>query len=135
MSTWCHFSSDPTRGNNQRKTSLWAKFCQIYDHIRAGNPKDIGPRNENRMKGRFKRLSKNESKWIAAYTAAYSRKTSGMNLKDVELDAHKTYEGDGSNFLDLIVFNEVMCKHPKWNLNLDHDKTRFENIDLGMNGC
>ncbi|GKA54733.1 glutathione S-transferase T3-like protein [Tanacetum coccineum] len=126
MSAWCHVSSDPTRGNNQRKTSMWARICQIYDQIRAENPKDIGPRNENQMKGRFKRLSENGSKWVAAYTAAYSRKTSGMSLKDVELDAHKIYEGDGSKFLDLIVFNEVMCKHPKWKLNLDRDKTRLQ---------
>ncbi|GJU41859.1 RNA-directed DNA polymerase, eukaryota [Tanacetum coccineum] len=70
-------------------------------------------------------LSLEISKWVAAYTAAYSRKTSGMSLKDVELDAHKIYEGDGSKFLDLIIFNEVMCKHPKWKLNLDRDKTRL----------
>ncbi|GKG21598.1 hypothetical protein Tco_0384193, partial [Tanacetum coccineum] len=73
---------------------------------RAENPKDIGPRNENQMKGRFKRLNKNVSKWVAAYKAAYSRMKSGMSMKDVELDAHKIYEGDGSKFLDLTVFNE-----------------------------
>ena len=66
------------------------------------------------MKGRFKRLSENGSKWVASYRAAYSRKTSGMNLKDVELEAHKIYEADCSKFLDLTVFNEVMCKNPKW---------------------
>ncbi|GKB97087.1 hypothetical protein Tco_0983224 [Tanacetum coccineum] len=46
-----------------------------------------------------------------------------MSLKDVELDAHKIYEGDGSKFLDLTVSNEVMCKNPKWKLNIDRDKT------------
>ncbi|GKC73918.1 putative nuclease HARBI1 [Tanacetum coccineum] len=81
------------------------------------------------MKGRFKRLSENRSKWVAAYRAAYSRKTSGMSLKDVELDAHKIYKGDGSKFLDLTVFNEVMCKNPKWMLNIDHDNTRSHCID------
>ncbi|GJX57198.1 putative nuclease HARBI1 [Tanacetum coccineum] len=105
---------------------MWARICQMYDQVRAENPKDIGPRNENQMKGHFKRLSKNRSKRVAPYTAAYSRKTSGMNLKDVELDAHKIYEGDGSKFLYLIVFNEYMCKHPKWKLNLDRDKTRLQ---------
>ncbi|GKE79293.1 hypothetical protein Tco_1545413, partial [Tanacetum coccineum] len=49
-----------------------------------------------------------------------------MSLKYVKLDAHKIYEGDDSKFLDLIVFNEVMCKHPKWKLNLDRDKTRLQ---------
>ncbi|GJU99849.1 glutathione S-transferase T3-like protein [Tanacetum coccineum] len=67
--------------------------------------------------------------WVAAYRAAYSRKTSGMNLKDVELDAHKIYEADGSKFLDLTVFNEVMCKNPKWMLNIDRDNTRSHPID------
>ncbi|GKB84008.1 glutathione S-transferase T3-like protein [Tanacetum coccineum] len=125
----CHVSSDSTRGNNQRKSSMWEKVCQMYEQTRAENPKDIGPRNENQMKGRFKRLSENGSKWVAAYRAAYSRKTSGMSLKDVELDAHKIYEGDGSKFLDLTVFNEVMCKNPKWMLNIDHDNTRSHRID------
>ncbi|GJV08453.1 putative nuclease HARBI1 [Tanacetum coccineum] len=36
---------------NQRKTSMWARICQMYDQIRAENPKDIGPQNENQMKG------------------------------------------------------------------------------------
>ncbi|GJW17367.1 glutathione S-transferase T3-like protein [Tanacetum coccineum] len=54
---------------------------------------------------------------------------SGMSMKDVELDAHKIYEGDGSKFLDLTVFNEVMCKHPKWMLNIDRDNTRSRPID------
>ncbi|GKC05760.1 putative harbinger transposase-derived protein [Tanacetum coccineum] len=48
-----------------------------------------------------------------------------MILKDVELDAHKIYEGDSSKFLDLTVFNEVMCKNPKLKLNIDRDKTRL----------
>ncbi|GKC20617.1 glutathione S-transferase T3-like protein [Tanacetum coccineum] len=129
MAAWCHVSSDSTRGNNQRKSSMWARICQMYEQTRAENPKDIGPRNENQMKGRFKRLSENGSKWVAAYRAAYSRKTSGMNLKDVELDAHKIYEADGSKFLDLTVFNEVMCKNPKWMLNIDRDNTRSHPID------
>nr|GFA92564.1 glutathione S-transferase T3-like [Tanacetum cinerariifolium]GFA96949.1 glutathione S-transferase T3-like [Tanacetum cinerariifolium] len=108
---------------------MWAKICQTYEQTRAENPKDIGPRNENQMKGHFKRLSENGSKWFAAYKAVYSRKTSGMSLKDVELDAHKIYEGDGSKFLDLIVFNEVMCKNPKWMLNIDRDNIRSHRID------
>ncbi|GKB48908.1 glutathione S-transferase T3-like protein [Tanacetum coccineum] len=52
-----------------------------------------------------------------------------MSLKDAELDAHKIYEGDGSKFLDLTVFNEVMCKNPKWMLNIDRDNTRSHRID------
>ncbi|GJR31109.1 hypothetical protein Tco_1107341 [Tanacetum coccineum] len=129
MAAWCQVSGDPTRGNNQRKSSMWAKIWQMYEQTRAENPKDIGPRNENQMKGRFKRLNENASKWVAAYKAAYSRMKSGMSMKDVELDAHKIYEGDGSKFLDLTVFNEVMCKHPKWMLNIDRDNTRSRPID------
>ncbi|GKC32035.1 hypothetical protein Tco_1039329 [Tanacetum coccineum] len=49
-----------------------------------------------------------DGQWVAAYRAAYSRMKSGMSMKDVELDAHKIYEGDGSKFLDLTVFNEVI---------------------------
>lgn len=129
MAAWCHVSSDSTRGNNQRKSSVWARICKMYEQTRSENPKDIGPRNENQMKGRFKRLSENGSKWVAAYRAAYSRKTSGMNLKDVELEAHKIYEADGSKFLDLTVFNEVMCKNPKWMLNIDRDNTGSHPMD------
>ena len=111
MAAWCHVSSDSTRGNNQRKSSMWARICQMYEQTRSENPKDIGPRNENQMKGRFKRLSENGSKWVAAYRAAYSRKTSGMNLKDVELEAHKIYEADGRKtsiyFIKYIVYKKL----------------------------
>lgn len=129
MAGWCHVSGDSTRGNNQRKTSMWARIWQMYEQTRAENPTEIGPRNENQMKGRFKRLNENANKWVAAYRAAYSRMKSGMSIKDVELDAHKIYEGDGSKFLDLTVFNEVMCKNPKWMLNIDRDNTRSRRID------
>ncbi|CAH1427340.1 unnamed protein product [Lactuca virosa] len=47
-----------------------------------------------------------------------------MSMKDVENEAHKLYETSGSKFNDTIVFNEVMCKHQKWDLQLDHDATR-----------
>ena len=72
MAAWCHVSGDSTRGNNQRKSSMWARICQMYEQTRAENPTEIGPRNENQMKGRFKRLNENANKWIAAYRAAYS---------------------------------------------------------------
>ncbi|GKD57004.1 hypothetical protein Tco_1290391, partial [Tanacetum coccineum] len=110
MAAWCHVSGDSTRGNNQRKTSMWSRIWQMYEQTRAENPKEIGLRNENQMK-------------------AYSRMKSGMSIKDVELDAHKIYEGDGSKFLNLTVFNEVMCKNPKWMLNIDRDNTRSHRID------
>ncbi|GJZ70205.1 putative nuclease HARBI1 [Tanacetum coccineum] len=57
---------------------MWAKIWQMYEQTRAENPKDIGPRNENQMKGRFKRLNENANNWVDAYKAAYSRMKSGM---------------------------------------------------------
>ena len=47
-----------------------------------------------------------------------------MSMKDVENEAHKLYETSGSKFNDTTVFNEVMCKHRKWDLQLDHDATQ-----------
>ncbi|CAI9272377.1 unnamed protein product [Lactuca saligna] len=47
-----------------------------------------------------------------------------MSMKDVENESHKLYETSGSKFNDTIVFNEVMCQHRKWDLQLDHDATR-----------
>ncbi|CAH1433853.1 unnamed protein product [Lactuca virosa] len=47
-----------------------------------------------------------------------------MSMKDVENEAHKLYETSASKFNDTIGFNEVMCKHRKWDLQLDHDATR-----------
>ena len=47
-----------------------------------------------------------------------------MSTKDVEKEAHAIFEMGGSKFNDLFVFNEVMCKHPKWDLQLEHNTTR-----------
>ncbi|CAH1433849.1 unnamed protein product [Lactuca virosa] len=47
-----------------------------------------------------------------------------MSMKDDENEAHKLYETSGSKFNDTIVFNEVMCKYRKWDLQLDLDATR-----------
>ncbi|XP_057811793.1 uncharacterized protein LOC131026033 [Salvia miltiorrhiza] len=41
---------------------------------------------------------------------------SGISDNDVEKEAHSIYKAGGSKFQDLVVFNEVMSKHPKWNL-------------------
>ncbi|CAH1427818.1 unnamed protein product [Lactuca virosa] len=76
------------------------------------------------MKGRYKRLNESAGKWVGVYREAYRKRRSGMSMKDVENEAHKFYETSGSKFKDTIVFNEVMCKHRKWDLQLDHDATR-----------
>ncbi|KAL8465560.1 hypothetical protein ACS0TY_034884 [Phlomoides rotata] len=47
-----------------------------------------------------------------------------MSQQDVKNEAHAIYAAGGSKFQDMHVFNEVMCKHPKWELKLDHS-TRF----------
>ncbi|KAL8257523.1 hypothetical protein R6Q59_029564 [Mikania micrantha] len=47
-----------------------------------------------------------------------------MSEKNIESEAHKIYEQDGNKFNDIVVFNEVMCKHPKWVLELHHETTR-----------
>lgn len=46
-----------------------------------------------------------------------------MSQKDIENEAHKLYEASGNKFNDSIVFNEVICKHPKWALELDREIT------------
>ncbi|XP_024995886.1 uncharacterized protein LOC112529039 [Cynara cardunculus var. scolymus] len=81
-------------------------------------------RNENQMKGRWTRLNENANKWVAAYKESYRQKRSGMSMTDVEKGAHAIYEGGRKKFLDLLVFNQVMCKHPKWEIKLDCDTTR-----------
>lgn len=68
--------------------------------------------NENQIRGRWKRINENAIKWIDAYRKAYKMKTSEMSLKNIENEAHKIYVACGGMYNDLIVFNEVMCKHP-----------------------
>ncbi|KAI3778280.1 hypothetical protein L2E82_07461 [Cichorium intybus] len=125
MSAWCIASGNSSRGKNQKKTSLWARVKELYAEAQAENPGKIGNRNEDAMRGRCKRLSKNAQKWVGAYQEAYRRKRSGMSQKDIENEAHKIYEANGNNkFNDFVVFNEVMCKHPKWALQKDRETTR-----------
>ncbi|XP_057790933.1 uncharacterized protein LOC131008047 [Salvia miltiorrhiza] len=65
---------------------------------------------------RWKRLNENANKWVVACREANARRRSGMSDNDVEKEAHSIYEAGGSKFQDLVVFNEVMSKHPKWNV-------------------
>lgn len=44
-----------------------------------------------------------------------------MTHKNLEIEAHTIQEAGGSKFQDLIIFNKVMCKHPKWDLTPLHD--------------
>ncbi|KAD3641022.1 hypothetical protein E3N88_30245 [Mikania micrantha] len=137
MSAWCLVSTNRVHGKNQKKTSLWAEVKKLYDETQAENPEKLDRRNEDQMKGRFKRLNQNAQKWVSACREAYRRGRSGMSQKDIESEAHKIYEQDGNKFNDIVVFNEVMCKHPKWALELHHDTTRsrpeceLENVESG----
>ena len=47
-----------------------------------------------------------------------------MSNTDIENVAHRIYEAGGQKFTHLKVFNEVMCKHPKWDLQLHRETTR-----------
>lgn len=68
------------------------------------------------MKGCRKWHAENEGKWVLACRQAYHEKGSGMSIKDLEKEVNSYYEKYGSNFNNLIIFNEVMCKHLKWDL-------------------
>ncbi|KAD6453727.1 hypothetical protein E3N88_08433 [Mikania micrantha] len=70
---------------------------KMYDATQAENPEKLSVRNEAQKKGRFKRLSENGQKWVAAYREAYRQRKSGMNQKDIESEAHKLYEQDKKN--------------------------------------
>ena len=113
MSAYCIVSEDEICGKNQKKLSLWARVKELYDANRAENSQKLGDRNIGQMKGHYKRLNESANKWVGAYREAYKQRRSGMSMQDVENEAHKIYEAGGSKFNDSIVFNQVMCKHPK----------------------
>ncbi|CAA0807110.1 DNA binding [Striga hermonthica] len=125
MSSWNFVSEDNIRGRNQKGGALWARVHQLYHEHQAEKPDELSERNIQSLKGRWKRLNENANKWVAAYQEACSRRRSGMNKNDVEKEAQTIYEAGGSKFMDLTVFNEVMCKHPKWALTSYHDRTHF----------
>ncbi|XP_076950640.1 glutathione S-transferase T2-like [Bidens hawaiensis] len=124
MSAYCIASVDSIHGKNKKKPSLWAEVKKMYDAAQAENPEQLGERNVDQMKGRFSRLNETVGKWVAAYREAYRRATSGTSQKDIESDAHKIYEQSGKKFNDYIVYNKVMCKYPKWALELPRGTTR-----------
>ncbi|KAL8460765.1 hypothetical protein ACS0TY_032322 [Phlomoides rotata] len=87
MSAWCYVSGDRACGKNQKSISLWNQVYNIYHENRQENPREISERNVESMKGRWKRLTENANKWIAAYKEAYRRKISGMSQNDIEKEA------------------------------------------------
>nr|KAJ0218878.1 hypothetical protein LSAT_V11C300137910 [Lactuca sativa] len=100
-----------------------ARVKELYDANQAENPGKLDNRNIAQMNGRYKRLNESVGKWVGVYREAYRKRRSGMSMKDNENEAHKLYETSGSKFNDTIVFNKVMCKHRKWDLQLAHDAT------------
>ncbi|CAH1443660.1 unnamed protein product [Lactuca virosa] len=113
MSAYYIISEDERRGKNQKKTSIWARVKEICDANQAENPGKLGNKNIAQMKGRYKRLNESAGKWVGVYRETYRKRRSGMNMKDVENEAHMLYETSGSKFNDTIVFSEVMCRHRK----------------------
>ncbi|XP_057770845.1 uncharacterized protein LOC130990638 [Salvia miltiorrhiza] len=116
MSSWIYANEDSIQGKSQKGESLWARVHKFYHITQAENPNELNERNIESMKGRWKRLNENANKWVAACREANARRRSGMSDNDVEKKAHSIYEVGGRKFQDLVVFNEVMSKHLKWNL-------------------
>nr|XP_043632222.1 glutathione S-transferase T3-like [Erigeron canadensis]XP_043632223.1 glutathione S-transferase T3-like [Erigeron canadensis]XP_043632224.1 glutathione S-transferase T3-like [Erigeron canadensis] len=136
MSAWCMISADCIGGKNHKIRSLWTEVKKLYDAAREENPKKLGDRNIDQMKGRFKRLNENVGQWVAAYQEAHRLVRSGMTQRDIENNAHKIFEQSGKKFHDSVVFNEVMCKYPKWALETTRDTTRSrpEEVDIEESG-
>ncbi|KAD5960503.1 hypothetical protein E3N88_11975 [Mikania micrantha] len=73
----------------RKKSSLWTEVKKLYDETQAENPEKLDRRNEDQMKGRFKRLNQNAQKWVSACREAYRRGRSGISQKDMEtLELH-----------------------------------------------
>nr|KAJ0220594.1 hypothetical protein LSAT_V11C200072940 [Lactuca sativa] len=62
MLAWCFAT-----WKKQKKTSLWAQIKQLYDAARVENSEKLNSKNEDQMRGRFKRLSENAQKWVGVY--------------------------------------------------------------------
>ncbi|KAL8226125.1 hypothetical protein R6Q57_018682 [Mikania cordata] len=68
-------------------------------------------------------------------SGSISSKKKWNEPKDIESEARKLYEQDKWNkFTDYVVFNEVMCKHQKWALQLDQDTRRSREEETPTSG-
>ncbi|XP_074293680.1 uncharacterized protein LOC141620807 [Silene latifolia] len=132
MKSWCYYSCDEIKGNNQKGEGLWEKVMEMYEQYRRENPDKIGERNLDSMKGRHQRICKNVNSWVACYRKAYARKSSGMGMSDVKKDAHAQYtQVNRSNFNDMAVFEEVMSKLKKWEVPTGMDMGGNQYVEEG----
>ncbi|KAH6761241.1 hypothetical protein C2S51_018190 [Perilla frutescens var. frutescens] len=122
---------DSVRGKNQKKKTMWSHVHALSHKTQAENLDELNRRNIESMKGRFKRLNENVGKWVAALEEANRRKRSGMSQKDIEMEAHTIYEIGGSKFQELVVYNDVMNKHPRWAAS-SHNDTTWLHPDIEM---
>ena len=67
MSAWCFASENKICGKDHKKVAIWGQVKKLYDEAQKENPQKIGIRNENQMRGRYKRLNENSQKWVDAY--------------------------------------------------------------------
>jgi len=115
MSAWVFISGDPIVGTNQKGDSLWEAVYKMYEKSRKENPGKLSKRTVESMRARWSRLNKNATKWIGCYKEAYSQKTSGMSMGDVDTIAHQLYNKK-TGFPHTLVFEKVMRHTPKWEL-------------------
>ncbi|KAL8240234.1 hypothetical protein R6Q59_013589 [Mikania micrantha] len=97
----------------RKKSSLWTEVKKLYDETQAENPEKLDRRNEDQMKGRFKRLNQNAQKWVSACREAYRRGRSGISQKDMESEAHKIYEQDENKFNDIVLHHDTTRSRPE----------------------
>ncbi|KAK9665100.1 hypothetical protein RND81_14G090200 [Saponaria officinalis] len=131
MSAWCLVTTNATHGKNQSQIIRWAKVLEVYETTRLENPNEIGARNTEALRQRYKILSKNASKWISCYKAVLSRpRKSGTNDQDLEDAAQKLYfDENRSRYNDLKVFKNVMSMNPKWSLDNYEERQPQVNVD------
>ncbi|KAK9669846.1 hypothetical protein RND81_13G158800 [Saponaria officinalis] len=132
MKSWCYYSCDEIKGNNQKGEGLWARVMEMYEQYRRENPDKIGERNLDSMKGRHQRICKNVNSWVACYRKAYARKSSGMSMSDVKQEALAQYtQVNKSNFNEMTVWQEVMSNLKKWEVPTGMDMGGNQYVEEG----
>lgn len=131
MSSWLMASTNAIVGKNQTQITRWLKVLQLYDEIRNENPSEIGPRNSEALRQRYRVLSANASKWISCYKSILSRpRKSGTNDQDLENAAQELYQEEyKSRYVDLKLFKNFFSQLPKWSLEIDEQ----QHVELNAN--
>jgi len=133
--SWLNVAQDPIVGTGQKSDAFWGRVAEQYAKFA---PTATTARSASSLQTKWKIISDDVSKFVAAYAAACDLNASGTNDDDVMNQAQVIYSDKNDKAFAYLSSWQILRTVPKWSdfrkCSPDDATTNDDGDDKGANG-